>query len=204
MSSLLLRHHLLLNKSQSKYKYLTYISNGGDRKYIKLDYTPNQKTKIIFEGEGASNFGDGFILGCENSWGKYSLTLYLRNNGTYSSTWGNDVGQTISDSPTVVGVRRKYMLYNAQIFVDNELLTTIIEPTYDWQANYNLSLFTNNRSDVTTQGIRNYKLYYFQIYEDDTLLYNLVPILDENDKACFLNTITGVKYYGNVDFTDYE
>ena len=204
MSSLLLRHHLLLNKSQSKYKYLTYISNGGNRKYVKLDYAPNQKTKIIFEGEGDSNFSDGFIFGGETSWGNLSFTLYLRNNNVYSSTWGKSVGQNINDCPTVVGVRRKYMLYNSQIFVDNELLTTIVEPTYDWQANYNLSLFTNNRSNIATQNIKNYKLYYFQIYEDDTLLYNLVPILDENDKACFLNTITGIKYYGSTDFTDYE
>lgn len=204
MSSLLLRHHLLLNKSQSKYKYLTYIGVGSTYNSVKLNYIANQKTKIVFEGEGKSGFGDGFIFGGENSWGNRSFTLYLRNNNVYSSTWGNDVGQNINDSPTVVGVRRKYMLYNAQIYVDDELLTTIVEPTYDWQANYSLSLFTNNRSDKATQGIKNYKLYYFKIYEDDTLLYNLVPILDENNKACFLNTITGIKYYGNIDFTYYE
>ena len=204
MSSLLLRHHLLLNKTQSKYKYLTYISNGSGN-YVRLDYIPNQKTKIIFEGEGkTSGFKEGFIFGGETSWGDMSFTLYLRNNNVYSSTWGSDVGQNIRGSPTVVGVRRKYMLYNAQIYVDDELLTTIVEPTYEWQGSYSLSLFTNNRSDVATQGLRNYKMYYFQIYEDDTLLYNLVPILDENNKACFLNTITGIKYYGNSDFTDYE
>lgn len=204
MSSLLLRHHLLLNKSQSKYKYLTYISNGSNYNYVKLDYTPNQKTKIIFEGEGKSDFREGFIFGGETSWGNLSFTLFLRKNTVYSSTWGKDVGQNIYNCPTVVGVRRKYMLYNAQILVDGELVATIVEPTYEWQGKYNLSLFTNNRSNVATQGIKNYKMYYFQIYEDDTLLYNLVPILDENGKACFLNTITGIKYYGNSDFTDYE
>lgn len=204
MSSLLLRHHLLLNKSQSKYKYLTYIANGDSYNQVKLDYIPNQKTKIIFEGEGKSNFKEGFIFGGEISWGNLSFTLYLRNSKVYSSTWGRDVGQNIYNCPTVIGVRRKYMLYNAQILVDGELVATIVEPTYEWQGQYNLSLFSNNRRDVSTQGLRNYKLYYFQIYEDDTLLYNLVPILDENNKACFLNTITGIKYYGNNDFTDYE
>lgn len=204
MSNLLLRHHLLLNKSQSKYKYLTYISNGNGN-YVKLDYTPNQKTKIIFEGEGAaSGFREGFIFGGEISWGNLSFTLYLRDNEVYSSTWGKNVGQNIYNCPTVVGVRRKYMLYNAQILVDGELVATIVEPTYEWQGKYNLSLFTNNRRDVATQGLKYYKLYYFQIYEDNTLLYNLVPILDENNKACFLNTITGIKYYGNSDFIDYE
>lgn len=202
LKSLYLRRRALFapqNSCDPIFTPLEYIkSDDSKTQYIILDYKPNHKTKIIMESKIDEDGGAGFAYGADNGWGVNDFALYYgyKSTSTLINAWGNvaasqysfNISSTLTDKNTILH-------YNKDLFFNQQLFDTNTSTLTDFQCSVNLCLFANNRNGNPSECVKNFYLYSFKIYEENSLLYDLIPVLDSNNVPCLYDTISKSFYY---------
>ena len=178
---------------------LEYIkSDNSQTQYIILDYKPNHKTKIIMESKIDEDGGSGFAYGADNGWGVNDFALYYgyKSTSTLINAWGNKAAsQNAFNVSTTLTDKNTILHYNKELFFNQDLLDTNISTLTEFQCSVNLCLFANNRNGNPSECVKNFYLYSLKIYEDNSLLYDLIPVLDSDNVPCLYDRKSKSFYY---------
>lgn len=185
------------NQMKIVYDYLTvnferlnYIESSGGA-YINIsDFYATNNTRIITYFEGLSN------------------TMLTWGFGARRASVNNEFGFFATSGYTDSYGNNRLKLNNVElidgILLDKNKNVTTINNTYTlthtentFTNNVTLNIFALNNNG--TQGIAptSLKLYYFKIYENDILLYDLIPVKRKTDNAYGLYDLINNNFYGN-------
>lgn len=190
------------------YKECKYIQSTGTQ-YIDTGVKGNSEIKIdtIFEitstrqtqfffGSRQSTYVQTFSFICSN---------YTDNPWTFRSDFNNRPGQIQTE---MISNMTGYPLFHV---IKDKNITTIENNEYinnisysNFTSNYNIYIFTVNTNN-NTSNFSYMKLYSFKVFENDILIQNLIPCLDNNNTPCMYDLVTKQTFYNRGTGTfDYE
>jgi hypothetical protein len=174
-----------------EYTPLEYIQATGTQ-YIDTGYKPNNDTTVIckFYYENAL---DETLYGV---WTGGSKGTNFSANINKSGNWrfGNEtiVGGNILNNEKYINtivtstMGQEGLLYNSEKVGSYNL--------NDFQSNYTMYIFSVNENGQAKYLCKN-KIYSFQILENNKLVRDFVPALDEKDVACLYERVEDEFYY---------
>lgn len=171
-----------------EYRQLDYIQSTGTQ-IINTEYTPNNNTKLEIQLSNISNGSDIGLLSANTVWVEGAYLLWLSNNVL---TWSYNKNRSITSD---LLTKHKILLYRTSITLDDNVIysgTTINNSS----INTSLYLFS---APTTGSYKRNssFRLHSLNIYEDDVLVRQIIPVYDNNNVACIYDKITETFYYNS-------
>ena len=172
--------------SEKPYAYeVEYIESTGTQ-YIDTGYTCSQDDSYTYVMSGD-------FTGNTNKWN--GANAYLQMQYSY-----NKVGIGVGNTATLTGndtIVCQYKNRKETLVVNGENITT-----RDWNNQYSnpnvkIGIFKLGEQSNTwyrEQGIKG-KLTSFQLYKDDVLVRDYVPVVDKNDVACLYDKVSGQMFY---------
>lgn len=178
------------------YTELEYIGTNGTQ-YVDTGYKPNQNTRVIADMElSVSNVSSKCLMGMRNAKTAAATLAY--------SIWMLDGGVTIRSDYFGSSVSKSLDFRGQRVEVDKNKNNCYIEDELiknasgTGQATLNLYLFTiNNAGEVNTSYHSHAKLYSFKIYENETLVRNFIPCINQEGDIGLYDTV-GAAFYGNL------
>jgi len=183
------------------YTELQYIESTGTQ-YIDTGYKPNQNTKIdiIMEsidwGDYKNPFGIRTATYINGGWvytGRFATWLY--NNKGNILQIGNDGRIIYSTTRNYTATKFNLVINNGNIYIKDltnnyEAETFEFTPVNNFTADYNLLLGAMANNGTEPFNLCKYKLYSCQIYENDTLIKDWIPVIDKmNNKVCLYDKV---------------
>lgn len=164
---------------------LDYIESTGTQ-YINTEFIPTQDSyvKIKFSSENPGNC----VLGCDVAWGDDGLAIgcgYAEFADTVTNT-----GVNFSVSANVM--YEVELTSEGKLYVNGSLVWTATKTTFTTSCP--LTLFCLNRSGGTRE-FSSVKIYSCQIYDNDTLVRDYVPVLDSSGVTCLYDKVTNQLFY---------
>ena len=174
----------------------SYIESTGTQ-YIDTGFKPNNNTsvemKVLIPSSQDGKYVRFFearnsISGVEGAFGILTFDddnqlLQLR----YDFTANLSNGQLAEETEYVIRTDKNKM------YVNDELKITQTASTF--QTNYNLYLFGFHIPTELSSNQGIYRLFYFKLYDGDTLIRDFVPALDEDGVACVYDKISETYFY---------
>lgn len=170
-----------------------YISNGSLSKiWIDLGYVFKTNSRIQMKVTFVNNRG-GMVIGeylddQVSGWDNNDLRFFVQANGKF--TW--DVVSNRMEKQYYSSSNNPYEIELGNYYIKN------------LKTNSNIvtgSTYTVNRTG--TIGLFGWtdsaKFYYIKIYEDDTLVMDIIPVLDTNNIPCLLDKVKGQFIYYKVN-----
>lgn len=166
------------------YTEVQYIQSTGTQ-YIDTEFKPNQDSRVIAKLSTLET-GSHTVFGADLSWTDNGFAL-----GTGFTHYGKETG-TISGlangSPHEVDFNKN------TISIDGSTVLTMGTSTFS--VSYNLALFANNRAGgIAEKTIM--VLYYFQIYNGNTIVRDYIPCINPDGEAGLYDMVNS-KFYGNA------
>ena len=177
---------------------LSYIESTGTQ-YIDTGYIANQNTKIkckyqiVGKNTNYDNlFGDFTNIQYSHRYEDNYKNLQLIKWGGQYTTYGSALS---SSDVTTLEVNN-----GTFTFIENGVRTTkTVNENAEFISQYSLLLFCNryyaNISIYDSSTLSKARIYYFQIYEGETLVRDFVPAVDENGVVCLYDNVTKAYFY---------
>lgn len=181
---------IAVKKEDSSHIEVEYIKSTGTQ-YIETNYTPNSKTRIEIEVSHCASSGVVFSASTGWDYGIYCLTYQTRFRWMYPSDF--NFGSGTADNKNKIVIYRGSVNFNDSQIATNETTETIKKIS-------TLHLMGENRFNDGGGLVSGCRLYKCKIYEDDTLLFDFVPVYtkegvyalyDKVSKTYFYNAGTG-------------
>lgn len=187
-------------KEPTPYTELEYIESTGTQ-YINTLYNHNteitkyeldfmitaitEQYNTVFGARTSYNSGDAFYLGIEAT---SPYNAYACMGGNY---WANTNWHPV--------LRTKYHVDfypGVGLTVDNNTTYMPIYSTNKTTCAYTDYMFALNQKNQILEPIK-MKLYSFKIKENDTLVRDFIPVLDENNVPCLYDKVTKNYFYND-------
>lgn len=189
----------------ASYTPIEYIQSTGTQ-YIDTGFKPNQNTRVILEYMAFESTNVN-IFGARKGYGQDSYAEFYSDYTTKQFT--SDYGTSRLQGP----VTEASAFLNNKLKIDknknvtrvydvsNSILVDITHSNQTFQTNYNLGIFAYNQTG--TFRASTVRIYYVQIYDNDFLVRDMVPILDEDGIPCMYDKVTNTIFYnaGTGTFT---
>jgi len=194
-----------------KYTPVEYLENSGTQ-YIDTGFKPNQNSGIDIDF--FSNRTQGSIIGsvCDTA-NQYAYTFGIQANSTVSTT--DMLIYTSKNTSRYQNYWRIENLYNngngryqvqingrtASVLASNNTTLTHTFPSDTYQIPFSLYLFASNRGTNAIISPET-KIYSCKLYDNNTLVHDFIPVLDEKNIPCMYDKITHSFFYnaGTGDF----
>lgn len=175
--------------TSSIYKKLEYIKGTGSQ-YINIGYIPKTNTKIVLDFESTDTGTGKWLIGSRTAYQSTdSLGIHWGNSNTYSI-----VSPASRDIVTNASGRHLLELTNTTFKVDG--ITKLTYSNTLANGTYPMYIFTINSGGAIDGRIGIGNLYSCKIYEDNTLVKDLIPVMRTTDNIIGL--------YDNITETFYE
>ncbi len=175
---------------------IKYLESTGTQ-YIDTGFIPsghNIKIKTKLEVIGATNSNVFF--------GEFKANEQLRShpfNGNYFFGYATGSNNTIAGNPTVAVKSGDVIEYD---WTNNTVKFNCNGTDYNYTlpgtvitSDLSIWLFSlntgNGQNDYTTSA----KMYYFQVYDNDVLVRDMIPALDAQNIPCMFDKVEGKCYY---------
>lgn len=174
------------------YTQIEYIESTGTQ-YIDTLVTPDQDTSIEIEFSMSALSGDKGLYGSRVSgssrdfethfYGASSVYVGYNSNTDIKSAWG------------VLQTDEKYKVYhNKNLYYKNgSLIKTFNTATFT--CPYNLVIFGVRNNSANPTWLCSAKLYRFKMWNDETLVRDMIPIKDNNDVVCLYDFVSETCFY---------
>lgn len=174
------------------YKFLSYIETTGTQ-YINTGFYPNQNTRVIVDIDISQSSEQQSIFGARSGNTYFELFTYNDGDG-YQDDYGNTqiypVGSTNYGRHTLDKNKNEF-------FVDGNLINTITATTFS--ISYPLFLLAVNKDGAAYSSFPlTAKLYSAQIYDNDTLIRDYVPVKRYSDEVYGLYDKKNNVFYSNA------
>ena len=152
---------------------IKYLEADGTQ-YINTGYVPTGndikiKGKFMLLGYTGA-YASWFGAYTDESTDSYRIIRNNTNNGSVIHTCGSKAGG--SGNVSIAGLNNSYefeLSYNKLVINGNTVTTSNTQETVNARE---LVLWTNNTHSALTSG----RFYYFQIYKNDVLVFDLIPV----------------------------
>lgn len=183
--------------------------------YLDTGFKPNQNTRVVMDVTvlGTGYQGVQYWFGCWNAAYNNGAFAVCNDPTSLYSGYGNDGG---ASTPQIASGRHTIDFDKGVVKVDDVAHTT--RTSSDFQVNYNLYLFTQNRAGTThtNASLQTVRFHSCQIYDDGTLVRDYVPtnngtafgiydkvnetfLTSSNSSVPFTGVTTSVEIGGTVD-----
>ena len=185
-----------------EYEAVEYIEATGTQ-YIVSDYVPNQNTRIEMKMNKPSWHEQwDSMWGSENKFTFMQYGWNITNKQLQLEMWGSSQGTGIdiqfnTDVEVILDASIPLFQYGNYTYT----------PSFGSQSPTGVMIIFGKRQTGTTSmdHLSNYKLYYFKIYENGTLVRNYMPALDNNSVPCLYETVNKTYVYNSGSGTfNYE
>ena len=185
------------------YTPIEYLRNTGTQ-WINTNYIPNQNTRIKAKVKFNTNSNnEGSVFGSGVSYSSQTFELYLWNR-QIEFNYNNDYTQSSqliqNGDILIIDWNKNIINYSINGITQPE----IVRPYGQFSSPYPMGLFCNIRSQNPTPNMTGkIEIYYFQIYDDDVLVRDFIPVLDTgNNIPCLYDNVTNQFFYnaGTGDF----
>lgn len=190
------------------YKQVEYLQSTKTQ-WIDTGVQSSSDLKIVIDtmaiGDGSS-FNDDPLLGGRTNDGKNSILIcfYDTNNHWTFVRWGSGIGSgaNIMFGKFYPNIRRKIEISQQGVYMDGNMHVSVQESSFQ-DNGYGLALF--GFRNLTTGEIISYGrhiIYSCQIYKDNLLIRDFIPVLDKDGIACLYDKVEDKCYYnqGTGDF----
>ena len=175
--------------------YVEYLVSDGTP-YILLDYKPNQNTRIVCDCQADSlDSGGSFLFGARTSYGEHAFDVALTPTQLFYD-YGNSyefVECSFTSQRVVIDANKT----TCKITGTGTVTATLNAATFTTVDNMALFTIMQNGSPLTGDSAWHGKVWSYQIYESDVLLYDLWPCYDPDGVACLYDKVEK-KYYHNA------
>ena len=177
-----------------EYVALQYIESDGTQ-YIDTNFTPNQDTKVLMNIN---------VVNPEycRLYGAYSGASWTSDSyGAYFNAYGNtfwvnyNSDTNIPDFGITQGVKCKIYQDKNKFYVDDVLKGTLTEQN-SFSPNTTMYIMALNRSGESRKG--EFRLYDFKIWDNDTLVRDLVPCYRVSDGEIGMYDKVNKVFYENA------
>ena len=176
------------------HKQLEYIESTGTQ-YIDIGIIGKYGLSTYARLSVSNTTNENKVLLGSRSGGDTRIYLgYRQYNSTINIGYRTEITSSTTPVRNVIS-EYKYSLNNgyAKVVKDGvEILSQTIETNYT--NNTNLYLFGNNYGGNLNNAI-SCKLYSFKLYDNGTLIRNLIPCLDTAGVPCMYDTVTKQSFY---------
>ena len=182
------------------YTQIKYIQSSGTQ-YINTGIKPNNKTKIIVDFELFNNTTLPTVFGAWNGENKDALMFVLIENMARACMfYASHYTYSSRNDPGWSG-RHTIRVSNGVFTVDNELAVGILSG-FTFTTNYPLYLLAYNNVG-SPENLTCGRIYSAQIYDDETLVRDLVPCKNSSGIVGMYDCVTGAFFgnYGSGVFT---
>lgn len=193
------------------YEYFDYLEHTGRGEYIVLPYHPTEKTNLKFRYSNPTRTKECILWGCRNS--TRTTTYYLYTNtssGCIISRTGNSVqnfGATqLYDWYEIVGNNTSWT--RERVGTGDPISVRTTDGTVS-TVDYNLYIFAINHADnpigdggqdSKVNTVAGVKLSAIELYEDQTLVMNLVPARRSDERTGYHDTLNDVFYFSENEY----
>ena len=169
---------------------LNYIQSSATQYLSISDFYPTNNTRIKTSFEGLANTNTTWVFGARQGYQNKEFGFHATNG--YTDCYGND-RRVLSGYNLVNGLE-----------LDKNKATTNINNTHTLTHTANtftapcpLNIFALNNNG--TQGVAPsaLKMYYFEIYENDVLIHNLIPAKRKSDNEIGMYDLVSGTFYTN-------
>jgi len=174
------------------YTLLQWIENTGTE-YIDLNFIPNQDTRVVMDFQLTQTSETGFALfGSRVSTTSRGYTFQKISNGW----WGGMYGNTLINSGTVQYDTNRHTLDKNKniVYLDGNLLMSFDAATFTCPGN--MVLFGMDNNGTPTVSAEAIKMYSLKVYDNGTLIRDLVPCKNTSGVVGMYDTVNDV-FYGN-------
>lgn len=191
------------NTAPLGYKRVEYLESTGTQ-YIDTGFYANQDTKIIVDYivKSIQTSNNGFIFGSRISNQNQNLSFTFDYNVMYIGRGSRyDAPGNISTT-----INTKYKLEYAKNYVKRNDVIIDSQSASDFTSTNSLHIFNCNENGSNIRYVQA-KIYSFKIYDNDILVRDYIPVLNENNEAglydlvnkeFYENSGTGSFQYGNI------
>lgn len=186
----------------SDYISLTALSRGSGSAYIDLGIQTSSSQSVVLS-YGYNNYDNvaGYIFGARNTNSNSSagqLNFYAGKTGTasYVGFASARISKTIS-----TGVRF-HISSKKNVFdevVDNIYYYQYVGATASFSGTQNIYLFGMNNAGTLTAVSGNIALYGFRLYNNDTLVRNMIPVRKVSTDTNGMYDLTNDVFYGSAN-----
>ena len=199
-------HELMMKKKgmPERYQEVEYIENNSDTSgaYIDTGYKASSNTRLVVKctlnASAFSRAGGHQLAGSDNGLTTQFGVGTALSQQSYRFQYGKskiDGGASISPDTITIFDQNKNKCY-----IDGNLFHTFSVQTFN--CSENTLLFT--RQAGSTSANWNGKVYYCQIYDNNRLVRNFIPVYDtETQKYGMWESVQG-KFYGNAGTGDFK
>ena len=174
------------------YVQLYYIQSDGAQ-YVNTEIAPNNNTRVVMDFQYTEATGYNFAFGTRTSSGaadRFAMMLYSVGN-TLRSDYGSDV---IYFDAAVNGLFRHIVDKNKSVCVIDGVSVTNAKASFS--CPYPIYLFALNNGGTAADYAR-VRVYSCKIYDNDVLVRDYVPCVDEAGKVGLYDAAEG-KFYANA------
>lgn len=175
------------------YTKLAYIESTGPQ-YFNLCFKANQNTRVIVDVDITAASAERAIFGARTAGQNTAFCVWTApNNNGYQSDYGNQMATPVGSNST----GRHLIDRNKNVLtVDGTVVHTHTESTF--QTAYDMYLLqVNNKGSILTGYPFAGKTYFCQVYDNETLIRDLVPCISDADGVGLYDLVNGV-FYGNA------
>lgn len=175
----------------SEYEEVEYIESTGTQ-YINTGFKLNTNCRIVFDYY-LTDLVSFSPFGSYQTQNQIGFTSYVTDN---TSRFGTFVTRRLTGNYNNYQINnRAHFEYSKNGLYQNGSLVYSIT-TNDAVSNYNCFIFGRNADDVAT-GLGNIRLYYFKIYNNDSLVRNFIPCYRKSDNVAGLYDLVNSTFYTN-------
>lgn len=184
-------------KSSVTYTQLSYIESTGTQ-FIDTGFIPNNNTRVIIDFEIISQPINVYY------------TIFSSRSNSYSNAYCV-FSQNVTGAPNTTldsyGTNRDVTLQHSLIgrhVIDKNKNNVILDNTTIYQHDYNefnsvceLRILADNKPDGGDGHYFVGKLYSCQIYDNDILIRDYIPVIDYKNIICLFDKVHGQFYYNS-------
>ena len=172
---------------------LAWICNTTGSEYIDTEFIPNQNTRVVMSVSSAGR-NAYFFNSWSNEWNKLNYSYvndYEFSNGNAFSAYGDQHTRLPLITEAVID-------YDKNVLKINETTAYTYTQTA-FQSLYPLYIFAQNQNGTTYFPPNNgtFKIHYCKIYDNDALVRDFIPALDDDNNPCLYEKVEHKYYYNS-------
>ena len=180
---------------------IEYLESTGTQ-YIDTGVYPNQNTRAIISLQTGTNASTdvGRPFGVRDDQGLNFSMLIFPGYETNRIRFDYYTSRDIIINTSVSTLSKKLLIdfnnsqHQVKVYNENNLIANTSFPTATWQSNESLYMGLNDGEDKVAMP-NNTKIYQFQIYDNDTLVRDFIPVLDPDGVPCMYDKVEQKLYY---------
>lgn len=170
--------------------------------YRKLDYIEGDGSNYLDLGVWTIDNNTRIELDCDViSQGSSNMIFITGGNPLYSFRHGENTYFYLQNSNTNVelwrgGDTRIKAIITSDEFIHNETSINLLDLGYPSEYSFNnrnLYLFKKLLAGLSFE--QNCRIYYFKIYQSDELVFDGIPVLDQDNVPCLYDKVTDIFFY---------